>query len=174
LQRLDNGLARCSKCGADKSEDEFRVNRKGKKFEYVLSYCFECRHTQQCDNINSDIRLYLNDRWRRVKVRAKQKNISFTLTKEFLYDQFSQQNGKCFYTDVPLRCRVGEGYSRDAFSIDRVDFKLGYTPDNVVLCTYKANTIKTDVTLEEMKEWMPLWYERVIQWKTQLVVSAIR
>lgn len=172
LERLGNGLARCSRCHQPKPETEFTVNRRGKKYEYVLSYCFECRHQQQYDNLNSDTELYLNDRWHKMKVRAKQKGVSFTVTKNHLYELFARQEGKCFYTDVPLRCRVGEGYSRNAFSVDRVDSTLGYDPDNIVLCTYKANTVKTDITLEEMKEWMPGWYARVQKFLKERVAKT--
>ncbi len=167
LEKIGNGLARCSKCRAAKPETEFTVNRRGKKYEYPLSYCFGCRHRQQTDNLNSDIDLYLGDRWRRVQVRARKTSTPFTITREVLYDLYEMQKGNCFYTDAPMRCRVGEGTSWDSLSIDKVEPDKGYEHGNVVLCTRRANTIKCDMTLDEMKKWMPDWYKRVRKFQSE-------
>ncbi len=43
-----------------------------------------------------------------------------------------------------------------------VRFDDGYTLGNVVLCTYRANSIKRDVSLDELREWMPGWYDRLV------------
>ena len=57
---------------------------------------------------------------------------------------------------------AGNGRLPTTISVDKVDPRGGYTPDNVVLCAARINSMKNDVTLEEMREWMPKWYERVI------------
>ena len=46
-------------------------------------------------------------------------------------------------------------------SIDRVDVTKGYTIGNVVLTTNRINRVKSDLTLEELAEWVPKWYQRV-------------
>jgi predicted RND superfamily exporter protein len=36
-------------------------------------------------------------------------------------------------------------------SLDRIDSKKGYTPDNVWVISHRANQIKNDATIEELK-----------------------
>lgn len=61
-----------------------------------------------------------------------------------------------------MEIQLGRGKSHSAASVDRVDNSIGYLVGNVVLCTTKVNLIKRDVTLDEMKDWMPGWYQRVL------------
>ena len=66
-----------------------------------------------------------------------------------------------------MRCAVGQGPSPHSLSIDRIIPQLGYTPGNVVLCTNRANMVKSDLTLAEIKQWLPSWYTRIIKyWKS--------
>ena len=46
----------------------------------------------------------------------------------------------------------GKMNNRDSSpSIDRIDSKKGYTPDNVWIVSYRANRIKNDASLDELK-----------------------
>jgi hypothetical protein len=45
-------------------------------------------------------------------------------------------------------------------SFDRFDTTQGYAWGNVVLCSNRANSIKRDLTLQELRVWIPSWYER--------------
>ncbi len=76
---------------------------------------------------------------------------------------YNLQKGKCFYTAYALVCKFGEGLDRDALSFDRLIPELGYVQGNVVLCTQKANTIKSDLTLQEIKKWLPSWFKKMIK-----------
>ena len=161
LNRLENGMALCSKCEKPKPEREFMVNRRGTKYEYPFSYCAECRKNRDYLVINSSPERYVHRVFMRLRRGTKNQGILCTITKEQIWQQFQRQNGRCFYTDIPMRCRVGEGESRNSFSIDKITPENGYVLGNVVLCTRRANTIKSDMTLDEMKTWMPGWYARV-------------
>lgn len=161
LLKIVNGLGVCTKCTAPKPLSEFHTQRSNAKYPYRLTYCDACRRQQQIDSLNSDIYHYLDERHRRTVTRARKAHIPFALTRQELYDAFDTQRGLCFYTDTPLVCRVGEGIHRDGCSVDRVDPQKGYTKANIVLCTYKVNSVKNDLTLEEIKSWMPGWFERL-------------
>lgn len=57
---------------------------------------------------------------------------------------------------------------RDKISIDKIIPEKGYVEGNVVLCTNRVNTIKSDLSLEEMKEWIPSWYQKVVEiWRSK-------
>ena len=78
---------------------------------------------------------------------------------------FNKQHGLCFYTDIKLKMGIGKnGKEKDAFSIDKIIPEKGYTVGNIVLCTRRTNTVKSDLTLEEIKLWMPEWYMRLAKY----------
>lgn len=81
------------------------------------------------------------------KQRAKQKGWEFNITVEDL--------------DIPEVCPVlGEPlikHTRYAPSIDRLDSTKGYTKDNVWIISRRANLMKNDATIEDLKrfaEWV--------------------
>jgi hypothetical protein len=45
-------------------------------------------------------------------------------------------------------------YNPEKASIDRIDSSKGYIKDNIVLCCARANTIKMDLSLEDLKIWI--------------------
>jgi len=161
LDRLGDGTARCSRCGGIRPEVEFLVNRRGKKYEYPLSYCFDCRRTRDYLIVNTSQERYVHRVFMHLRRRAKRDGTKCTVTKDHIWHLFQQQDGKCFYTGVPMRCQVGKGPSNESLSIDKIRSADGYVFGNVVLCTRRANTMKSDATIAEMKEWMPVWYARV-------------
>jgi len=152
---------KCTKCNAVKPISSFLRGRKGQKSEYRFSYCLDCRRAQLYSKLNGNVESYLKDRWNRLVIRATKNNTPIDITWEYFLDLYKRQDGKCFYTDIVLVCRVGEGKSRHSLSIDRIDNNLGYIKGNVVLCTNQVNTAKGDFTLDEIKQYMPKWYRRI-------------
>lgn len=73
----------------------------------------------------------------------------------------NSESGKCFYTDREMVAVAGKGKSPDSVSVDKVNPSRGYTVGNVVLCCNRINTIKQDVTPEELQAWMPGWHSGV-------------
>ena len=56
-----------------------------------------------------------------------------------------------------------EGLSYDSISVDKIIPELGYIKENIVLCSFKANTIKQNLTLDELREWIPRFYQKLIK-----------
>lgn len=91
---------------------------------------------------------YINTIYNNLKQSAKKRGISFELTKQDLDD-----------IGLPLRCpvfgielRFNNGkVEDDSYSFDRIDSSKGYTRDNLVVISYKANRLKSNATLEELK-----------------------
>lgn len=98
------------------------------------------------------------------KKTAKNKNLEFDLTKDFLKELNEKQNGLCFWygckMEVSLKPRYGLQYS-----LDRIDSKKGYTKDNVVLCCLMANLGKNKV---DQKIWDE--FTQMVRSKTRKLV----
>ena len=114
---------------------------------------------------NRSLEVMFRDRVNRLRIRAS--GIVCDLVVDDLTALYRSQNGLCFYTDVPMEIQKGNGKNRHSVSIDKIVPDLGYIRGNVVLCTYRSNAIKRDITLDEMREWMPSWHRRVIEFLRQ-------
>lgn len=84
------------------------------------------------------------------KRRAKEKGIEFSLSIEDLLP-FPEY---CPILDIKLNYSGSnkQGFINDSASIDRVDSSKGYTKDNVMIVSWRANRIKADSTLVELKK----------------------
>lgn len=99
-------------------------------------------------------RFIIGQRLQRIKKRAKQKRIPYSLSTQDVLDQWNLQGGRCYYSGRQMTLEGTKGHKIDYskhMSIDRVDFSKGYTVDNIVLCTQAINTFKSNLTLEELK-----------------------
>jgi hypothetical protein len=79
------------------------------------------------------------------KKRAKRRGISFTITPVHVVIP-----AKCPLLGVPLQA-AQRVQSPNSPSLDRVDPIRGYDPGNVWVISYRANAIKSDATLDELK-----------------------
>jgi len=77
--------------------------------------------------------------------RAKRSGLPHTLTRD---DIIIPTHCPVLGIELHLENRQGK-YA--APSIDRIDNKRGYTPDNIVIVSVRANILKSDATLTEMK-----------------------
>lgn len=82
------------------------------------------------------------------KRRAKSKGIEFNITRDDIIIPDS-----CPVLGIPIERSVGgtNKASDTSPSIDRVDSNKGYTKDNICVISWRANRIKSDATLEELK-----------------------
>jgi hypothetical protein len=51
---------------------------------------------------------------------------------------------------IPLTYNRGQSED-NSYSIDRIDSSRGYEPDNIIVISNKANRMKNDGTIEELK-----------------------
>lgn len=56
----------------------------------------------------------------------------------------------CPILDIPLVFNNGKA-SDNSYSIDRIDSSQGYTIDNIVVISNRANILKRDATLDELQ-----------------------
>ncbi len=83
------------------------------------------------------------------KRRAKVRGFDFDLTEEFL---LSIDSEICPYLEIPLAWGASSGIRSDnSKSLDRIDSAKGYTKDNVIICSWKANRLLSDGSLKDLK-----------------------
>lgn len=114
------------------------------------SWCKDCskayfknRHQEKYHDIHYRMRQLRST----IKQRARVKSLYFDLTTEDLIDLFPEDH-MCPVLDVLMIFGGGE-YSP---SLDRIDNSKGYTKDNCMFMCRRANTIKSDSTLDELEK----------------------
>lgn len=153
----------CDNCNRELPLDSFEYNKTKKVYRRI---CRRCRNIQVMEARYSTLENHLKRKLSRLKERSKRLNIPFNLTYDDLLSQLEKQKHLCFYTDEPL---VFYEYKkipnrRLAPSVDKIIPEKGYVKGNIVWCIDRINSIKYDVTLEEMRLWMPDWYRRIMEY----------
>ena len=155
----------CTKCGEVKPIDEFYKQRSNAKYPYRLSYCKRCKSLQSQLYRVSSPEIYIRENINRTRRRCKKKDVTFEITYDYAYSQYLRQNKLCFYTDKEMLIKALNGLSHESMSLDKIIPELGYVEGNIVWCRNKINTVKNNLSLEEIEEWMPGWYERIMRHK---------
>jgi hypothetical protein len=164
FQWVNAKSGRCTKCSRIKNIDRFKVVRKNPN-PYRLSYCSVCLARQVMNKVNSNVEIYLRRAWKKIQSNSRRKHETFNLSWSHFKKLYFDQKGLCFYTDLPMVCKLGRGLRGDAFSVDRVEAVKGYTRGNTVFCRARINSCKNNLTLAEMKKYTPDWYKRILRFK---------
>ena len=119
----------CSCCNELKAIDDFYKSKRWHR--NVCKPCYDARRTP-AQRILKD-----------AKYRAKIKNLDFNLElSDIVIPQF------CPVFGTPLIAKNRD----DCPSIDRIDNSKGYTKDNIIIISMKANKFKNAATIEELKQ----------------------
>jgi hypothetical protein len=156
-QEGDKILAHCQGCKEWKELTNFCGHK----------ICRRCRYDDEREKwlelVNSDIGIYFQHKLGAAQNRAKKKGMAFDLDVPFLLDIYDLQGNVCGYSKGLMTMEQGKGRGPNACSIDRFDNTLGYLQTNIILCTWKANTAKTDFSLDEILIYMPFFYFQAMQ-----------
>lgn len=82
---------------------------------------------------------------RAAKRRAERDGLEFSLTPDDVVVP-----KVCPVLGIPIRMATGTSNYNSA-SIDRIDNRRGYTPDNIVVVSLRANLLKRDASLDELQ-----------------------
>ena len=166
-----DGPFACGKCKHLFSKELFRWffdkrYRAGYRREYL---CIECSRLRSRDYhsapANRDVARKKHHEWRERRLaeggdravrwyfarqiggyrrRSQKSHLNFDLTIDFLVELFNKQQGLCYYTGQAMvwQGHGSKGPVSDSMSLDRLSPLLGYTRNNVVLCSFIANTSK--------------------------------
>lgn len=138
----------CRYCQKERAETDFYPTGKSRKD----GSRYRSRRCRQCTLGNENIRPTnprefsgpVGTMLRRARERAVARGLEFSLTPEDV--------------PVPSHCPVlgismtfGSKDRNNSASLDRIDPKKGYTPDNVRVISFRANRIKCDATVAEIE-----------------------
>lgn len=95
--------------------------------------------------------------WSSLKTGAKRRNLEFSISIEYGWRLFLNQNKKCAISDIDLIFRNNNSDKKSqTASLDRIDSSKGYVEGNVQWVHKKINTIKWDL---DQKEFIELCYK---------------
>lgn len=132
----------CRECGVNVSTNSYRT-----------LMCAPCRKSVEWKKNMLDYKWRLGKLVAAAKNRAKEKNLPFNLTKEYLISLWEGNNGVCAVSGRQLNLESwGERFqvNPDAPSVDRINPKLGYVEGNVRLVTYHINVALSEFGLESL------------------------
>lgn len=119
--------------------------------------CAECSNRLTVSNLKKSrpVSEWVGRLVKAARYRAAAKGLMFSLTTGDLapFPVFCPLTGvRLRYAAVP-----GAGWTRDGASLDRVDNRRGYEPGNVWIISRRANILKRDATLDELKTIVANW-----------------
>ncbi len=147
----------CPLCNKVKPLSDFGLDGSRAK----RKFCGKCQYKKISEKMKNDTNLFLENALYQKKYAKRTRGYEFDLDLDYIIRLFEYQQGKCFYTDQLMSLTRGSGRLVNTLSIDRMDNSKGYIKGNIVFCCDKINSIKTDLTLEELEKWMPEWYKRI-------------
>lgn len=137
-ENLPDNHKRCGKCKSVKRFDEFRKN---KNAAFGLSYL--CKNCDKARIFTKDKRKILLNA---AKARSKKNGLTFDLTIDDI--KFPE-----YCPILGIKLEFNEKYCKDnSYSIDRIDSNKGYVKGNVQIISHKANTMKSNANLNELKK----------------------
>jgi hypothetical protein len=127
----------CKTCKKEKHEKEFSKHS-GCKIKLDISRCKLCKKSKQdWKKVSLDKKIY-----HRLKSRSKLKNLEFNLE---LSDIIIPN--KCPVFNIPFIY----GDKNWTYSVDRIDNSKGYIKGNIIIISNRANRLKGDFSIEELK-----------------------
>jgi hypothetical protein len=154
-QYLKDNLWTCSTCNVTLSltaDNFYKRNDSDTGFQHRCKKCLQKDFNRTSRLIQKDnLEYYLKDRFYGAKNRAIKKQITFDLTLDYLLDLWERQKGLCQLTKVKMTHTILEGKLSTNASVDKINPLLGYTKDNIQLVCNRANMMKSNISIEELK-----------------------
>lgn len=152
-------MSYCTKCDTSKNSLEFYPSQR--KDRGICKICWRDCPSQSKEGVkkykdknidkvklwkqrdyNKNRKQYL---WSGARKRAIDNGLEFNIT----VDDIVFPN-ICPILSIPIIIDCGHGNNWNSPSIDRIDNTKGYTKDNIVIISHKANNLKNDASNEEL------------------------
>jgi len=161
LEKENNVLRKCRTCREYKAltTQNFikRSTKNGWRGECKACYNKTIRLKQELNNTEKERGLKYRASFKQkrpfkvmintAKGNARRTDKEFCITEDFIKELYEKQNGKCFYTGRKMNLDLSYP---DSMSIDRVDSNFGYIESNIVLCQYKINVMKNNLSVKDL------------------------
>jgi len=163
-----DGKAICKHCNEEKAKERFQKYKSHYTNEELYEIkCYDCRYKEKSEikenkkyTVEAFLKCLLADTKNRNDCKKTTKFSNFEITHEDLISLWKKQDGKCCYSgrnmvyNYSKKNYLTQNYNPEKASIDRIDSSKGYLKDNIVLCCARANTIKMDLSLDELQKWI--------------------
>ena len=73
---------------------------------------------------------------------AKKRGVEFDITKEYAWELYQEQNGRCYYTNLEIELKPRNSVGGMTASLDRIDSSKGYIIGNIVWVHKDVNLMK--------------------------------
>jgi len=140
----------CFRCKQNKSYDLFFKHKQTS--DGYHSWCKTCckeGNERSRAKVNSSIEGRAKIFLMNAKKSAQKRCQEFTLTVQDIVDCWNHQGEICAYSGRLMSLEAGR---LDTVSIERIDSKIGYIPENTVLVCQAINRMKSDFTVEQFYE----------------------
>lgn len=140
------GTKFCPTCKTEKTKIEFHKHLYHK--DGLSSECKECTRIREYSD-----RALMQKMVNRARKRARDNNMECDIDLKYVQ---SIMTDTCPMLNIPLRfpsakCNDNSLMKDNSPSIDRIDNSKGYVRENVIVVSHRANRIKNDATLDELK-----------------------
>jgi hypothetical protein len=100
----------------------------------------------------SNVKYWNRNLFKCFKSKNNKLNTKIDFDADYLLELFEKQNGLCPYFKIPLIPSPDKSPFQP--SVDRKDNYIGYTKDNIVLCSYMANMSRNDIPYDKWMEFL--------------------
>lgn len=136
---------KCTKCEQYFDLSNFYYEASQSRFRSECKNCKNKLNIYYQKNKQGTLNSWLTSTLKDSKYRAKKKGLEHNLTREWILANLPKV---CPILGIEL-CFTGYKYNTP--SLDRVNNSKGYTPDNVRIISNRANTLKSNATVEELE-----------------------
>lgn len=116
-----------------------------------LEYNQETKRYESCCKVGSICGTYTTY----LRRKAKERNLVFELSEEYLWELYLQQDCRCIFTGLPLTITTERTKHNNikisgmTASLDRIDNNVGYIEGNVQWVHKSINRMRQNFTVEE-------------------------
>lgn len=143
----DMRMKSCSKCRIEKEDNRFYKNSQNR--DGLSSWCNDCRvelarKNRRDRRTNKPFVFKAHN----LKSSANSQGVPYDLTPEYLESIWT---GRCAIFDSPITYEGQDG-GRPTAEIDKIKPELGYVKGNVAWVCHRANRLKDNATVSELKK----------------------
>lgn len=145
---VSRSIKLCKDCGIQITKKNAFIDRG----ERLRARCKPCDYKYRAKKAGKDAYSYMDKLYAKLKYevisgsrRTSRADLTWNISPSHIYARYHVQDGRCNLSNTKLTWKTGQGKVDTNISIDRIDPKKGYEPDNIQLITYRCNIMKHDM-----------------------------